>query len=429
MNENELNDYMRYMLRQQELNDMNGGTAVRSQETLRRVELNDSTLTNLQIGDHPIYYVASYGGVFLSSNGDGYSRLGELVGRNTHLTTLDVEDVGDELSALELTNSQFFDGLKNNTSIHTVDLDNNRGNNIRTLVGRVGHGILDAYQENGININTLHISYFGLQNGGESVVATALRSCINLKTFSLTYGNVTDGQLLPIVEALRGHCLLEDLSFVGNRLIGDRGCKAVATLFDEQTFNVQKLSLHVNRIGIEGVTAIINRLGNNSSLDRLNLDHDLVDQNLFSNLICNTSSINSIYSSNHVLESIWSSPKAVGAKLSSLLTLNKNTNKSHVAVKKILLYHPIIDVESLFDWDMEVDRSLKALPFLVSWFQMVVEALADEEDYGNYRVAQMKLSAIYQFAKATPLLFVPSPTIKKNDNKRKRDDRRGQRTK
>lgn len=230
MNENELNDYMRYMLRQQELYDTNGGTAVRSQETLRRVELNDSTLTNLQVGDTPIYYVASYGGVFLSSNGDVYSRLGELVGRNAHLTTLDVENVGDELSALELTNSQFFDGFKNNTSIHTVSLDNSRGYEIQTLVGEVGHGILDAYQENGNHLNALHISYYGLQNGGESVVASALRSCVNLKEFGLTYGDITDEQLLPIVESLRGCCLLEDLEFVGNRLIGDRGCKAVATL-------------------------------------------------------------------------------------------------------------------------------------------------------------------------------------------------------
>ena len=105
---------MRYMLRQQELNDATGGTAVRSEETLRRVEMNDSTLTDLQIGDVPIYYVASYGGVFVSSNGDAYSRLGDLVGRNTHLTTLQLENVADELSALECTNSKFFDGFKNN---------------------------------------------------------------------------------------------------------------------------------------------------------------------------------------------------------------------------------------------------------------------------------------------------------------------------
>ena len=91
--DDQVNDFVRYMLRQQELNDANGGTAVRNEATLRRVEMNDSTLTDLQIGDVPIYDVASYGGVFVSSNGDAYSRLGELVGRNTHLTKLNVENV------------------------------------------------------------------------------------------------------------------------------------------------------------------------------------------------------------------------------------------------------------------------------------------------------------------------------------------------
>ena len=412
---------MRYMLRQQELNDATGGTAVRSEETLRRVEMNDSTLTDLQIGDVPIYYVASYGGVFLSNNSDAYSRLGDLVGRNTHLTTLQLENVADELSALEFTNSKFFDGFKNNTSIRTVFLSNSRGYNIRTLVGGVGHGILKAYQENGSNLNVLHISYYGLQNGGESVIATALRSCVNLKVFSLSYGNVTDEQLLPIVDALRGHCLLENLGFEGNRLIGDRGCKAVATLFDEPNFNPRKLSLHVNRIGIEGVTAITSRLGSNTSLETLNLDNDSIDQNIFSTLVCNTASLDSIYSSNHTLKSIAHSI-VLEPQLASLLTLNENTNKSHVAIKKILQHHPNIDVEPLFEWDMEVDRNLKALPFVVSWFQKAEEAVADEEG-DNYHVDKKKLSAIYQFAKAMPLLFVPAPTsVKAVDNKRKRDD-------
>ena len=79
-------------------------------------------------------------------------------------------------------------------------------------------------------------------------------------------------------------------------------------------------------------------------------------------------------------------------------------------------------MEPLFEWDMEVDRNLKALPFVVSWFQKAEEAVADEEG-DSYHVDQKKLSAIYQFAKAMPLLFVPGPTlVKAVDNKRKRDD-------
>ena len=39
----------------------------------------------------------------------------------------------------------------------------------------------------------------------------------------------------------------------------------------------------------------------------------------------------------------------------------------------------------------------------------------------SYNIGERKLSAIYQFAKAMPLLFVPVPHGKGGDNKRKRD--------
>ena len=119
-------------------------------------------------------------------------------------------------------------------------------------------------------------------------------------------------------------------------------------------------------------------------------------------------------------------------------------DKSHVAIKKILKYHPNNDMEPLFEWDADGEQSLKALPYVVDWFGRAKEAVAyedrltddedtDSEDDDNsvsddydYHVEERQLSAIFQFAKAMPLLLEPISRIEVDDHrkhKRKRDER------
>ena len=101
--------------------------------------------------------------------------------------------------------------------------------------------------------------------------------------------------------------------------------------------------------------------------------------------------------------------------------MNKNTNKSHVVIKKILKYHSNIDMEQLFEWDSEEgEQNLKALPYVISWFDrakvtVATNAEVNDEDDGDsadsdneeesYNIDGKKLSAIYQFAMAMPTLF------------------------
>lgn len=112
-----------------------------------------------------------------------------------------------------------------------------------------------------------------------------------------------------------------------------------------------------------------------------------------------------------------------------------------MAIKKVLKYHPDIDMSTLFDLAAEGEKNLKALPAVVNWFHKAEEAIADEdedgsvyrfheeleedstddESEGDYNLDARKLSAIYQFAQAMPLLIVPVSHIKENDKKRKRE--------
>ena len=142
------------------------------------------------------------------------------------------------------------------------------------------------------------------------------------------------------------------------------------------------------------------------SLDYQNL------RSVFSRLLCNTSSINDTHSSNHTLEKLdlLGENQHSGRQLDILLKLNKGTNKSHVAIKKILKNHPNIDTKPLFELDLEGEQTLKALPYIVDWFGRAKKAVAEDEE-NCYRLDERKLSAILQFSKAMPLLFEGIATI------------------
>ena len=145
---------------------------------------------------------------------------------------------------------------------------------------------------------------------------------------------------------------------------------------------------------------------------------------IIAKLICNTASIRDTYSSNHTLEHLVLPQRtAVQETQFAFLRLNEDANKSHVAMKKILKYHLHIDMEPFFEWNTEGEgeRDLKALPYIMAWFERAGHAVA--EDRESYDLDTTKLSAIYQFAHAMPLLFVPAlHHTEGENNKRKRDD-------
>ena len=269
-----------------------------SQETLRKVEENDPSLTDLWMGR---LYSEDAGG-FYSIDARHYSALGTAIGNNCHLTELYISlRDGDHNYglALDVTNREFYDGLHRNTSISLLSVNCNR----HIIVGGVGHELLKAYKKNG-NLTSLNINGANLQNGGDRVIVDTLRNCRNLRQVTLINCNITDEQLLPIVDAIRGYRMLEELDLFGNR-IGNNGCDAIATLLADPNCNLQNLYLGQNNIiNNESATTIANSLTNNKQLQQLYLYGNQIDQSIedtFSNILCNTSSINSIYSSNHAL--------------------------------------------------------------------------------------------------------------------------------
>lgn len=411
-------------------------------KTLQRVEQNDATLKTLYIGSNhesPMFdghHIVSDNnnndGVYnnLSVVDDELSRLGDYIGTNTNLITLEVQinRTKGEPKVID----RFYEGLKSNSSIKYLTMHCSGLN----LVGGVLHKILNAYQANSSRLTALHIDYTNLQNEGDNIITATLGSCTNLKIIKLTHCSITDEMLWPMVETIRGEKLKKlDLS---NNDIGNTGCETIATLLEDPNTNTSHLCLSQNQIGNEGMTSIANSLMNNTMLDTLELYGNTFSkrsaEDIFSKMICNKSSINSIYLSNHTLENMeltLSLPpqiapmvpgyQPVDDQLLDLLRMNRCETKGHVAINKILKYHPNIDMEQFFEWDKEGEQNLKALPYIMSWFERARTATRHNETE-EYHIETKKLSAMFQFAQAMPIMFVSTDSNSTIDNrKRKRD--------
>ena len=386
-------------------------------------------MTSLEIGAH---HLSSDEGVFNTRDSGDYDKLGTAIGNNNHLKILNVSNLYNNVT-LNTLNKRFYDGIRHNASITELYLNcitiNRSQNTVRyNCVHVIDDGdcnnifdvaleILKACQEKNI-LTKLHIHTMPLVGSGEQIMADILRGFTNLRQLTFIHSELTDDQLLPMVEVIRGYTLSENLNFDNNN-IGDTGCEALATLR-----NVRSLGITRNRdISNEGFISIVNSLSENKNLRELNFNRDNLRalEDDFSRALCNTSSINDIYLSNHTLESV--SKKSViefflddvlPGRVASFLELNESTrNKRHVAIKKILIHCPhYYDMESLFDLSVEKEddsgQDLKALPHVISWFEMAEEAIIGDQKLCANDLECQKLYAIYQFVTAMPMLFIPA---------------------
>jgi len=382
-----------------------------AQETIHRIEQNDEVLTKLDMGGETF----SWGddndtGVFMSDNRSHISKLGASIATNTHLIRLAFHSSFYESADFGI--SDVVKGLKQNSSITELAI------RCTGHITRPSQAILDVYRKKRC-LTLLSIDSANLHAATLPLCET-LRVSTNLQSINLNACNISDEQLTSIIEATRGHDLV-DLILYGNS-IGDSGCETLATLLGDNNCNLQSLSLSRNPVSNNGAIAIVSSLANNTKLEELYLQNTFtggrVAQDVFTELLCNTSSINDTYQSNHTLHTVL----APGSHIfHPLLELNKGTNKRHVAIKKILKYHPNIDMKPLFELDMkEGEQNLKGLPYVIALFG--VGATEVSVEYNRDNIQARKLSAIYQFAQAMPLMFIPRSHVKVDDKKRKRGE-------
>jgi len=345
---------------------------------LNRLERNDPTLDELEIDWD---YSSDI------ENNNTLAAIGTAIGKNKHLSWLDVVITENGIA----NSNSLFDGLKRNSSIYNLVFCYRR---------QVGSADCKADCK---AIATLLQDPNWYRYSRDIAIAfsdVGLDDCfeIAIKTNRLENNNIFNK--------------LRDLDLRCER-IGSVGCEILAALLRHSRYNLHTLNLKdAHMISNEGLITIANELANNTKLKKINFTgNNQIDQSVikdvFSTLLCNTTSVSDTFTSNHTLESLIVNNRRV-KQLESLLQLNKVKNKRYVAIEKIWMYHPNI-MRPLFRFDDsdEDEDNLKGLPYVIDWFKRARKGqpLSFILFKDGVDIEKRKLSAIYQFARAMPTLI------------------------
>lgn len=242
-------------------------------------------------------------------------------------------------------------------------------------------------------------------------LATTFRAATQLKTLNLYLNDIDDEGIEALVDSLSNGNQLQELNLSANREITISGWMAVATLLEMPDSKLEKLDISGNFIRDEEACIFASALRSNSSLKTLDMKGNFVTTEgwwHFSRLLCNISSFNNTYLSNHTLEYVlvcsderFHTPPVVH----SYLVLNRSRgDKWKVAMAKMFLNHSHIDMQPFFEWE------LKILPLMIGWFTRAAtfSFIAGHPE----KINQMKLAVIYDFIKEFPMLYIEPVTRK-----------------
>jgi len=240
------------------------------------------------------------------------------------------------------------DVLANSVTIKSVDLRNNH------LVTSIGW-----------------CRFFHRLRNSETVVEE-----LNLGGNTITYEGAA-----ALTAAFSNSDKLNTLILPVDQLNSTRGWQAVADLLLPSCFSaLEVLEVQCNYDEVRAITTFANALVNNTSLKTLLMDHGQEGMSptteralaVMANTLCNTSSINATYASNHTLETFSYSPH--NSDIASALLLNKNKNKLEVAHHKILNHH-FMQTEGVANLNVFIDMDLKVLPHAIAWVGMCRDSM------------------------------------------------------
>ena len=280
------------------------------------------------------------------------------------------------------------------------------------------------------------------RSGYESIATLLQTSNSNITKFALSWNKLTDEYTSLLAQSLIGNTKLEQLDLSHNK-IEKSGCESIATLLQDPrcclthlnlsdcglknelateivtsligNTKLVKLDLSSNGIGKSGCESIATLLrDSNSYINNIDLSFCRIDDNcaeaLARSLIGNKklTCLDLAYNSS-ITKSGWDAFSSVLLDRSNqtLCSLARYTQNIPTNLVSLLKLNRAIDMEPLFKLDSKDDeRNLKALPYVIDGFGRVRESTYDEEIVN--RIDTRKLSAVFQFARAMPLQFVPA---------------------
>eukprot|EP00984_Skeletonema_dohrnii_P034689 scaffold33638_cov142-Skeletonema_dohrnii-CCMP3373.AAC.7 len=295
-------------------------------------------------------------------------------------------------------------------------------------------------------LKTLGLSNNSIGNEGLLALVTALESCTSLEELDLSNNDfslataelrslsdwlqsnqmdlkwlnfescgINDEGLQALSEGATNHCKVLDLS--ENNSITALGLRYLSTPLQSVSCHLENLYLGRMNIGDDGAEVLARGLIGNKSLRCLHLCDDDEDiaitragWSAFSAVLCDTSTVNNTYLSNHTVQELWNDYHTeedfdIDEDIVLYLQLNKEYPQ-YAARCKILMNHTHLDMVPFLRW------GLKCLPLAVGWFESAKpcttlsiyeddlsrQVLDESEEVYQSRV----LTALYEFVRGVP---------------------------
>lgn len=192
------------------------------------------------------------------------------------------------------------------------------------------------WQIDGFAPSTLDLSDNSITNCGYlSRVVPAVR---NLSLARNPIGNIG---VCSLLSSKRNHLHLLNLDSTG---IDDTACATLQKMLENESYQVQRLSLNDNNITGNGLGTLLSALEDNTTLKSLSLSGNDILQDEWCQaltLVCNESSIDSTYFSNHTLRQLQGPSKqfynksSIGKKIKYMFKINLHANTTLKKKKSI----------------------------------------------------------------------------------------------
>ena len=182
------------------------------------------------------------------------------------------------------------------------------------------------------------------------------------------------------------------------------GPRVIAASMADPECRLEELTLNSTNISDEDVAMLAASLRNNQTVTTMSCSNNNITGsgwNAFSSILCDTTSIDATYNSNHSLLNLGDASR-IPQDVKILLDLNSCQDKGRIAAAKILRTHRHLDMRPLFG------RELDLLPYVIAWLGRFAESRLD-----------LKLSALYEFVRAMPMKVVEGVAGKTKGKKRK----------
>ena len=309
-------------------------------------------------------------------------------------------------------------GLSNNLTLKQLSLSGNS-------IGDEGIDTLVSCLPKCRKLEELDLSANGaFSEVGLRSLTNAFRTGSNLKHLILRDNALGDRELMALAEGMTNCHSMTNLDLSRNDSITAAGLKA---LLRAGRSSLKELQLWGIRIGDDGARIIADELVGNDTMERLYFCPSFAQiqsegWSAFSRLLCDSSSVNNTYDSNHTISNICGQ-HSYGAPNTTRfhIFLNSHFPSKEAATLKILIHHRDIDVMPFFRW------RLMFLPLVVDWFERATPCyeaifrtipredilhssdmsalhgffLGGPDDYQS-----RQLSAVYKFVRNMPMLAI-----------------------